>query len=172
MMQKDPRKILEIISEETRFEILKLLSQSGRYLTVAEIAERTGKDKKAIDKHLRILMENDLIKREFLEEEKAYGYYLTDFSSFLLSSLEKIFSGREIIEIENTEKEEVRVVRYDFKKIFKKYFGFMVILFGLFIGYGANIGILPRGNEPTKFLLMLLLVLIGIIYLFLMKIRK
>jgi DNA-binding transcriptional ArsR family regulator len=175
MMQKDARKILEIISEETRYEILKLLSQSGRSLSVAEIAERIGKDKKAVDKHLRVLMENELVKREFLEEEKAYGYYLTDFTSFLLSALEKIFSGREVIEFDEVKKEEVKevkVVKFDFKKFMKSYFGFIMIFLGLFIGFGARIGALPPGNEVTKFLLMILFILIGIIYLFLTRIKK
>jgi DNA-binding transcriptional ArsR family regulator len=175
MMQKDARKILEIISEETRYEILKLLSQSGRSLSVAEIAEKIGKDKKAVDKHLRILMENELVKREFLEEEKAYGYYLTDFASFLLSALEKIFSGREVIEFDEAKKEEakeVKIVKFDFKRFMKSYFGFIIIFLGLFIGFGARIGVLPPGNEVTKLLLMILFILIGIIYLVLTRKKK
>jgi Bacterial regulatory protein, arsR family. len=113
-LNKDPRKILEIISEETRFEILKILSSKGRYLTVAEISEMLLKDKKTIDKHLRIMLEYNLLERKYLETEKAYGYYITSFASYLLNSILRAFETNIVSPSQYFEgKEEIKLKKKD-----------------------------------------------------------
>jgi hypothetical protein len=74
--------------------------------------------------------------------------------------------------VKKEEAKEVKVVKFDFKKFIKSYFGFIMIFLGLFIGYGSRIGALPPDNEAAKFLLMILFIFIGIIYLVLTRKKK
>lgn len=163
-MQRDPRKILEIISEETRYEILKLIISKGRYLTVAEIAENLLKDKKTIDKHLRILLEYKLIDRKYLENEKAYGYYVTSFTSYLLNSINKAFETNIVSsEFKRDEKQEtVKIVRRKITISYSFVIGVIFILLGFLIGFGSRLYIIPPGNETAKLIALVIFTLIGI----------
>ncbi len=162
---KDARKILEIISEETRYEILKLLNSSARFLTVQEISEKISKDKKTIDKHLRILLENGLVERKYLENERAYGYSSTRFCNNLLYSIEKAMSLQEPIEMFEKKEETVKVV-----KRFKgaSFLVPIVMIFSaLIIGYGHALGLFDKNFLVIERLLIFLTLLsLGLTYLY------
>lgn len=173
-MIRDTRKILEIISEETRYEIIKLLASSSRYLTVNEIAEKLSKDKKTIDKHLRILLEYDLVERKYLEDERAFGYFLTRYCSNLMMAIEKVSSMQKILELENISTKEQEEI-----KILKKRRGlrllpfFLLIFLAIIIGYGDKLGLYSRVVEMSGviaktvgFLIFIFLAIIYVYYLY------
>lgn len=164
-MKKDPRKILEIISEETRFEILKILSSKGRYLTVAEISEMLLKDKKTIDKHLRIMLEYNLLERKYLETEKAYGYYITSFASYLLNSILRAFETNIVSPSQYFEgKEEIKLKKKRFLNSYQL-LGIFLIFIGFFISFGSRINLIPTGNEVAKFISLILFTLLGLYFI-------
>jgi DNA-binding transcriptional ArsR family regulator len=163
-LNREPRKILEIISEETRYEIIKLIISKGRYLTVAEIAEELSKDKKTVDKHLKILLEYKLIERKYLEDEKAYGYYVTSFTSYLINSINKAFETN-VISSEMSKKDTkdtVKIVQRKIRLPSIHILGIIFIVLGFIIAYGSLINLIPQGNEVAKLLIFLFLVVIGI----------
>jgi len=145
---RDTRKILEVLSEETRYEIIKLLSSSTRLLTVNDLSERLNKDKKTIDKHLRILLEHGLVERKYLEDERSYGYTLTRLCSNIMIALEKATS-METFEIETP---HIQTGELKIKKS-KNFHGMILssifFILAIIIGYGDRIGFYPYNPDRT-----------------------
>lgn len=164
-MGSDARKVLEIISEETRFEIIKLLVSSTRYLTVNEISDKLSKDKKTIDKHLRILLENGLVDRKYLEDERAYGYAPTKFCSYLIISIEKIFASQQAsLEFIEEQKSEVKIKKYSRLRIYLPFFALLAIASLIFIA--ARLNPLPRESAIAAVTFIVMLILFAFLYLY------
>ncbi len=160
---KDIRKILEIISEETRYEIINLLSSSSRFLTVTEISEKLSKDKKTIDKHLRILLEYELVERKYLEDERAYGYSLTKFCYNLLSSIEKAVSLQERLEVK--EEKSLKIVsKFNWNNILVP---LILVSLAFIVGYGHLLGLFGENFLIIpRLLLFLTFIFLALFYLY------
>ena len=129
------------MSEETRYDIIKLLSSSTRFLTINDIAERLNKDKKTIDKHVRILLENGLVERKYIEEERSYGYGITRLCSNLLIAIDKAISLEGSYELEiplNTKKELTIKKKFSIPNLILPV---LFLILAIIIGYGDKLGL-------------------------------
>ncbi len=93
MKEKEKRivSIFKILGSPTRFKIVKLL-QKGEMCT-SEIAENLGKDRSTISRHLKDMMNLDIVR--YVTKDKNVFYRLKKDSVLnLIKSAEKIF-GRE-----------------------------------------------------------------------------
>lgn len=167
-MSDRAREILEIISEETRFNILRILMKSETPLPVSKIAERVNKDKKTVDKHLKILMSVEMVDRD-LGPDNIYVYYVRPKASMLIEFLDKIINEGEIFKIDYnrlSEYDEIKIKQPKSRALNVMKYGPTVVLviLGILVGYGSRIGLIAEGDRVIKFLGMLFFFLLALIY--------
>lgn len=164
MYVSDAQKLLEILGEESRYKIVKLLLTSTNGLTVADIANRLNKDKRTIDKHLKLLLDAGLVERSS-QTSDIYTYYATQKAAMLIELAEKLvkmqpLTGQFTI---STKEEPIKIVRKRFNKIYSLLPSIILIILGLLIGYGSRFGIITPGNEGVKLLGMVFFIILSII---------
>jgi len=141
-------------------------------LTINEISERLNKDKKTIDKHMRILLENGLVERRYIEDERSYGYSLTRFCSNLMMAIDKAITmqGSFELDIQANTKKEVQVR----KNRKTRNFILPIIFFGLAIitGYGDKIGLYASSSDAStviaKTLGFIVFIILALFFLYIM----
>ncbi|MEM3833172.1 MAG: winged helix-turn-helix domain-containing protein [Thermoprotei archaeon] len=169
----DAQKLLEVLGEESRYKIIKLLLTSVEGLTVADIANRLNKDKRTIDKHLKLLLDTGLVERT-LKISDTYVYRATQKAAMLIelaeelartqptaSSMNKSFKEQSLPII----KKQSRMISIVMPIIPSLIF----LLIGILIGYGSIFGLVPQGYEGVKLLGMLFFILLSVITYIIMR---
>ncbi|MGC9068710.1 MAG: helix-turn-helix domain-containing protein [Thermoprotei archaeon] len=161
----DAQKLLEVLGEESRYKIVKLLLTSVEGLTVADIANRLNKDKRTIDKHLKLLLDSGLVERT-LKISDTYVYKATQKAAMLIELAEELAKTQPVpsmnksleslsLPIIKKQSHIIRVVSIIPSLIF--------LLIGILIGYGSNFGLVSQGYEGIKLLGMLFFILLSVV---------
>lgn len=160
----DAQKLLEILGEESRYKIVKLLLTSTSGLTVADIANRLNKDKRTIDKHLKLLLDAGLVERSS-QISDTYTYYATQKAAMLIELAEKLAKAQPLTGqlTVSTKEEPIKIVKKRFSKVYSLLPSIILIAIGLLVGYGSRLGIVTPGNEWVKFLGMIFFIIMSII---------
>ncbi len=157
------QKLLETLGEESRYKIVKLLLTSVNGLTVADIANRLNKDKRTIDKHLKLLLDVELVERS-LQTGDTYIYRATQKAAMLIELAEKLARTQQVLSEQATSMKEqpVRIITNRFNRLYSLLPSIILLILGLLIGYGGRFGLVTPGNEWVKLLGMIFFIILSI----------
>ncbi len=157
----EAQKVLAVLSEESRWRIVRILMASSVALTLSEVAERVGRDKRTVDKHLKALMEVGLVERR-LGEENVYVYRATPTAVMIVEAVEKILAGAEpppSPAVQGGGDKFVEVVSKSYGRIVHVLPSAFLLLLGVLVGYGDKLlGIGVPGSPGVR--------LLGMVFLF------
>lgn len=169
----DAQKLLEILGEESRYKIVKLLLTSVEGLTVADIANRLNKDKRTIDKHLKLLLDHGLVERT-LKISDTYIYKATQKAAMLIELAENLAKTQPLVPSISKDNEKIHTAiikkqSYKIRLIISIIPSLIFLLIGILIGYGGSLGLIAPGYEWVKLLGMLFFILLSAITYMMMR---